>query len=512
MSVAGREVPDTSGTQAPSASLARNAFYLVLGQVATTALAIIYNGALGRFLGASDFGLFFLISSFAAFAFVLVDWGQQLYGIREVARAPERGGDLLGTGLVLRVVGTLLVCVPLGLSAWALGYDLRARWLTVAFIAVSLPLLLAQLYSIVFRGRDRMELDAIVSVVNKSVAFALTVPILFLGMGLGAVIAAQGFAGAASLLVAMRLYARVSSGPVRVSATTARQMLAGGTALAALNLAIYVQPYIDAVLLSKLVPRDAVGWYGAAKNIMGTLVAPAIILGSAAFPQLSRTAADPAAFTREVRTALRPMLWLGALAGVGTYLFADTAIALIYGHRQFSPAADILKVFGPGLFLLFVGMLFGSVLTALGRERAFTGVKIGSVVVSTGLDLALIPYFQRHSGNGGIGAVLAFVLSELVMVVGGLLLLPRGSAGSAIFVEGSRAIAAATLTAAIFFVLPPIPPWLGIPLCITAFAALSWAVGLVRRADLDVLSTAIRKRLTRGSIVASPEAPPETGT
>src|SRR5260370_37386875 len=85
----------------PSAGLARNAFYLVMGQVATTALAIVFNGAVGRLLGPNDFGLYFLISSFAAFAYVVVDWGQQFYGLREVARTPERGGVLLGTGLAL---------------------------------------------------------------------------------------------------------------------------------------------------------------------------------------------------------------------------------------------------------------------------------------------------------------------------------------------------------------------------------------------------------------------------
>ena len=75
-------------------AVARNALYLVIGQVSTTALAIVFSAALGRSLGAGDFGLYFLISSFATFAYVVVDWGQQFYIIREVARAPARGGEL----------------------------------------------------------------------------------------------------------------------------------------------------------------------------------------------------------------------------------------------------------------------------------------------------------------------------------------------------------------------------------------------------------------------------------
>ncbi len=66
-------------TESGRGTVARNAFHLVLGQAATTALAIVFSAALGRSLGTSDFGLYFLITSFATFAYVLVDWGQQIY-------------------------------------------------------------------------------------------------------------------------------------------------------------------------------------------------------------------------------------------------------------------------------------------------------------------------------------------------------------------------------------------------------------------------------------------------
>ena len=481
-----------------SAGLARNAFYLLMGQVATTALAIVFNGALGRSLGARDFGLYFLISSFAAFAFVIVDWGQQFYGIREVARSPERGGDLLGTGLVLRIVGTALICVPVGLAAWALGYDARTRWFSVAFVAISLPQLLTLLFGIVFRGRDRMSLDAAASVVNKFVALVLALGALSLGLGLGGVVVAQGIAGVASLAVAARLYRRVATGPVRFSLRTAREMLVGGTSLAAMGLAIFVQPYIDAVLISKMVSPEGIGWYGAAKNIMGTLFAPAFILGAAAFPRLSRAAGDRTVFASELQTALRPMLWLGGLAGVGTYLFADTAVHLVYGHRHFEPAGDILRVFGPGLFLIFIDMLLGTALTALGRAGAFSVAKVASVVLSTILDVVLIPYFQRRSGNGGVGAVLAFVLSEFVVFSGSLFLMPRGSLGWGMVANGCRAVGAAGLTAGLFFALPPLPPWLAIPMCIVVFSVLSVVVGLVRRADVEMLRALVKERMSRG--------------
>jgi PST family polysaccharide transporter len=475
------------------ATVARNAFYLVIGQVTTTTLAIVLSAALGRWLGAENFGLYFLISSFSTFAYVLVDWGQQPYVIREVARSPERGSELLGTALLLRAVGAALASLPIGVVAWALGYDARTCWFSVAYIAVSLPFFLAQSYGMVFRGRDRMELEAGVSAANKAAVLAFAVAALVLGVGLPGVIVAHALAGLLALALAARLYRHVTTGPLRYSATTARQVIVGGSPLFAMMAASSVQPYLDALILSKLAPADAVGWFGAAKNIMGTLLAPALILGAAAFPRLSRAASNLPAFKAEVRTGLRPIIWLGALAGMGTYLFADAAIGIVYGQRHFEPSGMILKVFAPGFFLLFIDVLLGYALTALGRAAALSIAKVGSVVVSTALNLVLIPIFQQRYGNGGIGVVVSFVASELVVFSGALLLLPRKSLGPGVAVDVARALGSVVITALLFKWLPPLPFVVSVTICVLSFALCSIALGLVRRDDVQLFRALLRK-------------------
>ena len=477
------------------ASVARNAFNLVVGQVSTTALAIVLSAALGRQLGARDFGLYFLISSFSTFAYVVVDWGQQFYVIREVARTPARGGELLGTTLVLRVAGAIVISLPAGLLAWGLGYDARTCWFSVAFIAATIPWAASQGFTMMFRGRDRMGLEAAVSVVNKAVTLALALVALALGTGVGGVVAAQALAGVVAVIVAARLHRRIATGRMRFDASTAREVVAGGTAIVTMMVAASVQPYLDAIILSKLVPGEAVGWYGAAKNIMGTLIAPSLIIGAAAYPRLSRAAFDVPTFNAEVRATLRPMLFLGALAGAGTWLFADAAIALVYGQRNFGPAGMILKIFAPGLFLLFIDVLFGNALTALGRSTAFSIAKIASVVISTGLDLVLIPWFQRRTGNGGMGAVLAFVASEVVVFGGSAMILPRRCLGKAVGLDVARALAAGALTVVLFESLPPLPLLAGIPACVITFALCALALGLLRRSDVAVLIAGVRQKV-----------------
>jgi O-antigen/teichoic acid export membrane protein len=191
---------------------------------------------------------------------------------------------------------------------------------------------------------------------------------------------------------------------------------------------------------------------------------------------------------------LRPILWFGALVGVGTYLFSDGAIELIYGHRHFGPAGTILKVFGPGFFLLFIDTLFCNALTAMGRSTEFSIAKIASVVVSTALDLVLIPLFQRRTGNGGIGVVTAFLVSEFVVFGGSFFLMPKGSLGPAALADVARAIGAAAVTGLLFHIIPPLPLAVGLPVCVLVFLVCTLAFRLVRRADLETFKDLLRRQ------------------
>jgi len=485
--------PVSAAPVEPGATVARNAFYLVVGQAATTALAIVFSAALGRSLGAKDFGVYYLMTTMSTFAYVFVEWGQPLFVIREAARAPVRSGELLGTALALRVAFAIVVTLPAGLISWALGYGARTTWLSVLLILAALPLFLAQGYGMVFRAHDQMGRDAAVSVSNKVIVLVLTLPALAYGAGIPAVILAQALAGLAALAVAGRLYRQLGAAPLRFSSAAARELLAAGAPILAMTAAVSVQPYLDVIILSKLAPAQVVGWFGAAKNVLGTLIAPAAILGAAAYPRLARVSADAAALRLQVRAAFRPMLWLGALGGTGTFLFGSTAIALIYGERGFGPAASILQVFAPGLFLLFVDILLGNIIYAAGGGTGFAAAKVVSVVVGTALDFVLIPLFQQRYGNGGIGVMVAFALSEFVVFAGAMLVLRRGTLDPATAADVVRALGASAATVALFRVLPPLPPWVGIPLCVIAFAAVSLALGLVAVRDLAVLRALVRR-------------------
>ena len=49
------------------------------------------------------------------------------------------------------------------------------------------------------------------------------------------------------------------------------------------------------------------------------------------------------------------------------------------------------------------------------------------------------------------------------------------------------------LTVLLFRLLPPLNPWIGIPLCIGTFSGASWLLGLMHRRDLEALQDILRR-------------------
>lgn len=428
--------------------------------------------------------MYYLVTSVAIFAYVFVDWGQGQYLIREVARYPSRAGDLLGATLALRVVGGFAILLPVLLATLALGYDVRTRWLAAAAIVAALPTALLYSHACVFRGREHMGLEALVTVVAKAFTLAFSAAAIGLaGASLPALILAQGAGASAAAALAAALARRLPLPRLTASMRTARELLVGGTPFAALSLVVSAQAFVDAVVLSKLAPAAVVGSYGAARSIINALITPAAILGAAAFPRLARASLDPPAFSRELNAAVRPLLLLGAMGAAGTWVFADLAIGTVYGRESFAPAITLLRVFSPLLMLFFVDVLLGTAATVT-RPGPVAAAKAGAIVATTVVSVLAVPWCQGRFGNGAIGSLLAFGFGEVLMIVVAFRLLPAGTVGWPLWRGLARATLAAAGTVLAVSVLPTQSVLLIAPGFLVAFGVLAYLLRLVTPAEV----------------------------
>jgi O-antigen/teichoic acid export membrane protein len=302
------------------------------------------------------------------------------------------------------------------------------------------------------------------------------------------VIVAQALAGALAFVFALRLYGRLRLPRLRASLTAGRELIREAAPIFTMGLVVSFQPYIDANMLTKLAPTEVVGWYGAAGMIAGTLLAPAIIIGGAVYPRLSRATNDPGEFNRLIRTAFRSMLFVSGLAAVGTYLFGNVAVNIVYHRASFAPAGPIVQAFSPLLFIASIDILLGNAIVATGNIKRYARAKVVAVLATTALELFLVRLCQSRFGNGGIGVMLSGAAGELIMFGAALYLLPVGTLNRTAVANCAQVLVAGAGAILVGHSLASAGPFIAIPVTVAAYTLLSLSLGLVNRTDADRLS------------------------
>lgn len=483
--------PDRAGPADLGLRVARNTLVLVAGQVVTAALAFGVTALLARHLGAADYGLLVLAAAIAQVAFVVVDLGQEYDLVRAVATRGERPGTLVATALALRVAAGLLALPAIAGGLALLRYPPATRtvvWLTVAFFLLTA---LAEAVNLAFRGLERMAVETALRVAVKALAAAGVVVAVLAGGGLPAILAAQLAAAVLGLLPCLGVLPRL--GPLRVQWSMAGALLAGGSPFLLWNILIAARPTLDVLLLDGLASPDAVGWYGAAWRLVGLLIFPATLLGTALYPTLARLhARDPDGYAGLVAAALRAALMLGTLTAAGTWLFAPAAVDLVYGEG-YEPAAGTLKILTGYLALVFPDIVFGAALMAAHLQRPWIVAHVAVLALTAGLDLFLVPGLHAATGNGGLGAAAAVSAAEVVMLATALRFvpLPRARLLGALGRDAGRAAGAAAAMAGAAWLLRDTPA-VGPVAAVAAYAAGSVLLGGVRREDLAFLRAVVR--------------------
>jgi O-antigen/teichoic acid export membrane protein len=404
----------------------RNTSLLVIAQVIVTPISVLINAIAGRTLGSANFGLLYQALTFSSFVFLFVEWGQSSVLTGRVARQRAAAGELLGSGISFRLGAAAAALILLPAVCFLAGYDLQF------LIVLELAMLLATFATVsaacqdVFRGFERTDFAAATYVGWQLLSAAVVIPTLLAGGGLRGLLIAQVCCAGVGMLFVLQMLPRMQVPKLSVRREAVVDLFRAGHPFILFGLVLLLQPMIDAAMMSKFAAAESMGWYAAARKLVGILIFPASALVAALYPTLCRLhAEDQGAYRKTAADALFVVSLFVVPVALGCGLFPQLGVA-IFGQQNFGPAADDLRILAPYVFLVYFSMVIGSCLVAAGRQNGWTAVQLGSVVASAALDPPLISWFQVHYGNGGLGVCTAAVISEVFMVCGGLWLLPKG--------------------------------------------------------------------------------------
>jgi O-antigen/teichoic acid export membrane protein len=482
----------------PVRRLIRNTFFLALAQVVGMPLTLLNNALQARYLGPTAIGYIYIATTFNAFGFLAVGWGHGGALPALVATDRARAGEFLGSALVWRATTAVVATAVLLVMTKLLGYNSEVL-VAVGLVCVSATnsnISDACQYAIF--GFERTDVAARRQMVEQLLTVIISSTILILGGGLNAVLI--GGVATTSIVLAYVWWTLRPAGIERLSFRpgTVKLLLVRGTPFVFLILAMVLQPYVDTLFLSKLAP-GAVGWHAAARKLIGVLVFPAAVLGGAMYPTLCRLhATDRQGFVQATNGALRSTCLLVFPVALGCYLFPEIGIA-VFSRKSFGPAEENLQVLSVFLFLMYFSMPLGNCLIASGRQRTWALIQAVCVAVSLVGDPLLVPWFDRHTGNGGLGVCWTTTLSELLMVAFGVVLCPRGVFDR----RFARSLALGAVAGVAMVVtaraLSRLNSFAVAPIAVVVYAVVLWLTGGIEKQQIAMVTEMIRGKLGRRS-------------
>jgi O-antigen/teichoic acid export membrane protein len=182
---------------------------------------------------------------------------------------------------------------------------------------------------------------------------------------------------------------------------------------------------VDAVMLSLMTPEVVVGWYGAAYRFFDILMFLPSIFSTAMFPVLSKLwGRDPNSLSSTTHKSLEFILLAGIPISVLVFAGAEQIIALFFGLKEYGPSVLLLRIFSVGLLLVYIDFILISTLVASDKHRQWTFAALVAMLVNPMLNYFMIPFTQLQLGNGGIGAAIATLITELLVMCMALYLMP----------------------------------------------------------------------------------------
>lgn len=478
-------------------TIAKNASFLMMSQVVTWSMALLLMVFLPRYLGAAAIGQLHLANSIWAIVAIFVGFGMGIMMTKEIARSKDNFAELAGTSLVIRLVFFFISIVVVVIYLQWANYSSQTLWV-IAIIGISNFIgIFTGVFYPALAGNERMEYIAYADIAAKLFRTVATLALLFMGYGI--LFVATVIIGSSIIQVSVMAFATRKINPITLNFRwdLVKWILKASVPffLVAVFRTIYIQ--LDVVIISLLVNEEVIGWYSAADSLFSTFLFIPTIFLTAAFPALSRLYEEKSdKLGTLMRKSFDMLLLLSIPIGLGLFVLGDEIVLLIFGP-DFINSGAVLSVMGFVLIFTYLNMLVGRFLIATNRQSKWTIVMALAMLVSIPLDLILVPWCQSTFGNGAIGGALAFVVTELGMLVLGIILLPKGSLGRSNVWFGCRALLAGIIMVVVVWQFRDL--FIAIPIIVGAltFVGFSWLFGVVPQEYISLFRTMWKRVLLK---------------
>jgi O-antigen/teichoic acid export membrane protein len=386
----------------------KNAVSLSACRLAADLASLLLFTLISRELGPAATGQYSYAFALGVFISIIAANGLDQYGVRRYAQMHAHGDKRSAWAAILVVQGAQLLS-GIALLAVAMLFLTRKNADPAVIIELSIYMIawaLSRTFFIPATAKEEMVVPALLELACRGGASLAALVLCLVGdRSLPSILMPFPIAGL--LLVALAVRNARQHGatftwtlPWAEIRSTIRSAVPF-TACEALG-QFYMRA--DLLLITQMLGNASAGWYAADLKMVEVGLMPLVLLGTAAYPLLSRIVGGQLeGLPRVSDEFLRVVLFCSGWLAVGMYCLIPMVIPALFGNR-FEPAVGLLPLFS--MLALSKGLEIGlyRLLYATGRQHVYLRALMLGTFCIVALNIWLIP---RYGMSGAIAAVVA---------------------------------------------------------------------------------------------------------
>lgn len=445
------------GLNTPVGVVMHGALALLATQPITWAASLLATAMTPRYLTDHELGQYAVALTVAGLAGTLVALGIPTSLVRSIASRPRE----------IACEGAAALAIVGGLSAGAaVSVALVWSWLALpgsesgVLPYALLGMVIANVLQIVFSIFVGLEQHARFAWINAAAAalsqFA-SVAALMAGGSLVDFVATGVLVQAGIVLVAWKLIP-LHLAWMSITHERVQRIVIEGAPFLGSVLTHRIRGDIEIALIAFFLAEQAVGWWAAASRIVSAPMFIPFLIATPLLPALSQHVQERAVFQSTLRRSLILVVLVTVPFGAMIGALAPVIPERLGWAASFAGAIPLMVVLSASMPLIAIGVVLGTGMIALGQERRLLGLNIAATIVSAGSLPALLVLSAPWTGDAAVGAGLARLLTECVMVFGAAWSLPRGTFDWTTVTALIRIVLAGGALAAVTTALLPMSP------------------------------------------------------
>jgi O-antigen/teichoic acid export membrane protein len=390
--------------------IVKNTTALIIMQVITMGLGLIFSIYLAKYLGVRDFGKYSFALSFTTLLAIIVDIGFNQLTVRELSRDNTKLGKFIGNIIPIKILLSLLYVISIYILINLMQYPNDTKVIVYIFAAFTILNSFGGLFKSIFNAYEMMEYTSFISILEKAIIVFFGTSLLIYGFNLKEVVSMYPFATFIGIAICLiTLSKKFINIKIEIDMPFWKHLIMCSIPFGIFSTFITINYRIDTIMLSILKDDSAVGWYNAAYTLVIALHFIPTSFISSIFPLISRFNIDQkASLIIAYEKSLKILMMIAFPLTIGTIILADRIILETYG-KGFENSIYPLQILILSIIPIFIHNVLGAIILAIDKEKNAIPMWALCTIINVTLNYILIPHY------GIIAACITTLISEIII-------------------------------------------------------------------------------------------------